>query len=162
VIWCRDGSSTDNNTRNAAARKVQAGLFIYKHHPPAEFPRKEPMNNREHFIAHDDCLALLGTAADNDVKWDKSPPNTAAQAYTFHYYVLSSPDHVTQNRCVDDSSLTCDVLICSVGGCRLRGPHPYPSVPVCVCAECVDDRSNGDRIARLELCQGLCRPQAGS
>jgi hypothetical protein len=84
----RDKAGQENNTRNAGIRRVMAGLFILKRHPPDEYDVDAPLKDNRHFAKYSDCLSGLGTPSGKPMLWTtKSAADTAAQAWAFHYYV---------------------------------------------------------------------------
>jgi hypothetical protein len=83
--------STDNNTRNLALRKVTAALFVLERLRPAKFPLKNPLNLKMHYPKCKNLLSQLAPPKGGDgVSLMPGPAKTAANAYAYHYYVLSS------------------------------------------------------------------------
>jgi hypothetical protein len=65
-----------------------AALYICQLRRPQAFPSRSPLALLEHYKQNKNLLSQLGTPrGDKEVNLGKAPPDTAAQAYAFHYYV---------------------------------------------------------------------------
>jgi hypothetical protein len=89
-VACRDKVTEENNSRNAAVRKVMAALYILRKHPRS-FDTPPPLKGLMHYREHDDCTRLLARSGKGVEPWTQEVNDTAAQMFTFHYWVRCTP-----------------------------------------------------------------------
>lgn len=88
-LKCRDGIGVDNNTRNAAMKKVMTAIFVLSKQPPNSFDVKSPLSDVAHYEKHaeETCALLVATSGKTPTWGTKAAPNTSAQAWANHYFV---------------------------------------------------------------------------